>query len=106
MLSYNKKIVLSCLLAIALLVSPLPILAENVIEAELNSNRNPPDPAIMIIDLILIRPLGLIATIGGSVFFIISSPFSLLGDNVDDAWESLVVSPAKYTFKRPLGEFD
>jgi hypothetical protein len=105
MLNYNK-ILISCLLALFLVASPLPILAKNVIEAELNSNRTPPDPAAMAIDLIILRPLGIVATLGGSILFVLSSPFSLLGGNADDAWESLVVSPAVYTFKRPLGEFD
>ena len=105
MLNYNK-ILISCLLALFLVASPLPILAKNVIEAELNSNRTPPDPAVMAIDLIVLRPLGIVATLGGSILFIISSPFSLLGGNADDAWESLVVSPAEFTFNRPLGDFD
>ena len=102
----HKKIFVTCLLAMVLIVNPLSALAENVIEAELNSNRTPPDPAVMIIDLVIVRPLGLIATLGGSFFFLVSLPFSALGDNTDDAWESLVVSPAVFTFKRPLGGFD
>ena len=106
MLNYNKKILISFLLALFLVVSSQPMLAKNVIDAELNSNKTPPDPAVMVVDLIILRPLGIVATLGGSVLFVISSPFSLLGGNADDAWESLVVSPAEYTFKRPLGEFD
>lgn len=106
MLNYNKKILISCLLALFLLMSPLSILAKNAIDAELNRNKTPPDPAAMAVDLIVLRPLGIVATLGGSVLFIISSPFSLLGGNADDAWESLVVSPAEFTFKRPLGDFD
>ena len=105
MLNYNK-ILISCLLALFLLASPLPILAKNVIEAELNRNRNPPDPGAMAIDLVFLIPLGIVATLGGSILFVLSSPFSLLGGNADDAWESLVVTPAEYTFKRPLCEFD
>jgi hypothetical protein len=105
MLSYKKTLVL-CLVAMALIVSPLSALASNDIEAELNRNKPPPDPALMIVDLIIVRPLGLVATVGGSVFFILSLPFSALGGNADDAWESLVVSPAAFTFTRPLGGFD
>ena len=105
MLNY-KKILISCLLALFMVASPLPILAKNAIEAELNRNRNPPDPGAMAIDLVVLRPLGIVATLGGSILFVLSSPFSLLGGNADDAWESLVVSQAEYTFKRPLGEFE
>jgi len=38
--------------------------------------------------------------------FVVSVPFSALGGNSQEAWNSLVVSPADYTFKRPLGHFD
>lgn len=88
------------------MVSTLPALAVGDIEAELNDNKESPDPGTMLIDLIVARPLGLLATLGGSAIFIISSPFSVLGGNAEDAWESLVTNPAEYTFKRPLGEFD
>lgn len=105
MLNY-KKILLFCLVAMTLIVSPQSALTDNFIDAEMNSNKEPPDPAVMVFDLIVTRPLGLVATIGGSAFFIVSLPFSALGGNTEDAWESLVVSPATYTFTRPLGGFD
>ena len=59
----------------------------------------------MIYDTVVLRPVGLIATAVGSIFFIISLPFSALTDNVDDAKEKLVEEPYRYTFKRPLGQF-
>ena len=105
MFSYKKTLVL-CLLAMSLIASPLIALAASDIEAQLNSNKEPPDPALMIVDLIIVRPLSLVATIGGSAFFIISLPFSALGGNTEDALESLVKTPASFTFTRPLGGFD
>ncbi len=59
----------------------------------------------MMYDLVVVRPIGLVATALGSVVFVLSLPFSALGDNVDVASEKLVKDPASYTFKRPLGEF-
>jgi hypothetical protein len=56
-------------------------------------------------DAIAARPLGLIATVVGSALFVVSLPFSALGGNVDEAAQKMVVAPAKFTFKRPLGEF-
>jgi len=61
---------------------------------------------VMTIDLVLCRPLGLVAMLGGTLIFVVSSPFSALGGNIEEAWDSLVVNPAEYTFKRQLGEFD
>ena len=65
-----------------------------------------PSGGAMIFDLCVVRPVGLIATAIGSVFFVLSWPFSALGDNTDVAGQKLVKQPAAYTFKRPLGEFN
>ena len=58
----------------------------------------------MIGDLMVIRPLGIVATAVGSIAYIISLPFSLAGGNEEEARQKLVIEPAKYTFTRPLGE--
>ncbi len=60
----------------------------------------------MVIDTVAVRPLGLIATALGTGIFLVSLPFSVLGSNVDQAAESLVIAPARFTFLRPLGEYD
>lgn len=65
-----------------------------------------PSGAAMLIDGIVIRPLGIVATLIGSAVFVVTLPFSFLGDNVGDAAQSLVKEPARMTFVRPLGEFD
>ncbi len=54
-------------------------------------------------DLLVARPLLLVATVLGSVVFIISSPFSAAGGNMDQAAETLVKKPARATFTRCLG---
>jgi hypothetical protein len=69
-------------------------------------NRSQQDPGLMAADVALARPAGTVATVAGFVVFLVSSPFSALGGNSSEAWNSLVVSPAHYTFKRPLGHFD
>ena len=64
-----------------------------------------PGPAGMIIDGLVVRPIGLVATIVGSVLFVITLPFSAMGGNVDQARENLVEAPANFTFTRCLGCF-
>lgn len=59
----------------------------------------------MAVDVVAIRPLGLIATVLGTGLFVVSLPFSALGGNVGEAAESLVKAPARFTFTRPLGEY-
>jgi len=41
----------------------------------------------------------------GTAVFIVSLPFSALGGNTKIACQKLVKDPAKFTFKRPLGDF-
>ena len=60
---------------------------------------------MMAADLVLIRPLGIAATIVGTVFYVVAYPFSAMGGNTEESYQKLVVEPAKHTFKRPLGEF-
>jgi hypothetical protein len=59
----------------------------------------------MIGDLVVMRPLGIAATAVGAVAYVISLPFSLAGGNEAEARRKLVMDPAGYTFRRPLGEF-
>jgi hypothetical protein len=54
-------------------------------------------------DLVIARPLLLVATVVGTVGYIVSLPFSLAGGNAGEAAETLVVGPAKATFVRCLG---
>jgi len=69
------------------------------------ANPGPPSAAAMGVDMALVRPFSLVATVLGTGLFVVSLPFSLLGMNVGEAGERLVVEPGKYTFVRPLGDF-
>lgn len=60
----------------------------------------------MIIDFFVLRPLGLAVTAVGTVVFIGSLPFSVTGDNTTTAFQKLIIEPAAYTFKRPLGKLE
>ena len=66
-------------------------------------DRNAP---AMMFDLVVLRPLGIVAMVVGTGFFIITLPFSALGGNTGEAAQKLVVAPTKYTFARPLGGED
>jgi hypothetical protein len=60
---------------------------------------------LMIADALLVRPLGVVATVGGTLMFIVSLPFSALGGNTGEAFDRLMADPATFTFTRPLGDF-
>ncbi len=54
---------------------------------------------------VVVRPLGLVATVLGGAIFLVTLPFSALGGNPDAAYNYLLADPFKFTFNRPLGEF-
>jgi len=97
----NAKKSLIIMMITAMMIMPLTTnaLAEEFFEAE------DPSGAEMMFDFTVVRPMGIIATAVGCVFFVVSSPFAALGGNIDEASEKLVKNPIAYTFKRPLGEF-
>jgi uncharacterized membrane protein YhhN len=73
----------------------------------------PPDPwyvkagniAAKTFDVVLLRPLGLAATIGGFGCFAIALPFSAINRDINSPWETFVIGPTEFTFTRPLGDF-
>jgi hypothetical protein len=101
MRSYLKRVVVwATLVALITVFSGSMALAQNDDrDRELKSGK-------MIADALLVRPLGLVATVAGGVVFVVSLPFSLLGRNTGEAFDRLLADPATFTFTRPLGEFD
>ena len=63
-------------------------------------------PEAILVDGLILKPGGLVATIVGSVAFVVTLPFSIPTKSVDKAAQKLVVDPAKYTFVRPLGQVE
>lgn len=99
-----KKRSLVFLIAAVLLITwaASPVLAKRK-QSITGEDRN---AVSMMFDLVVLRPLGLVATVVGTAFFVVSLPFSILGGNTGEAAKKLVVEPAKYTFSRPLGAED
>jgi hypothetical protein len=54
-------------------------------------------------DLLIIRPLGLVATGLGCVAFAVALPFSAAAGNTEEMAQKLVFEPANFSFRRPLG---
>lgn len=57
----------------------------------------------MVGDLVIARPLLLGVTAIGAAAFVVSLPFTLLGGNVTEAGQELVLRPGTETFVRCLG---
>lgn len=62
------------------------------------------DDIAIVMDLAFFRPLGLVATIGGTVVYVASLPISLPTQSAGKTFNAFVVGPARYTFVRRLGD--
>jgi len=62
------------------------------------------DDVAIIFDLVVLRPVGLVTTVAGTLIFVGSLPISLPTLSVGKAFRALVVNPAHYTFVRTLGD--
>jgi len=57
-------------------------------------------------DVLFARPVGLVSIVAGTAMFIVSLPFAIPSGSVETAGRLLVADPFRYTFERPLGDFD
>ena len=55
-------------------------------------------------DIVVVRPVGFVATVLGSALFVVSLPIAAISGSTKDTAEALVYTPARLTFTRPLGE--
>jgi hypothetical protein len=65
----------------------------------------PPNPVMIIGDLLIYRPLGAIFTALGVVLTAVSIPVAVPSGSVGTVSQKLVAEPFAFTFTRPLGVF-
>src|SRR5262245_8167913 len=69
------------------------------VRSSLASDRS--DPAIVATDAIIVRPVCFVATLIGSVFFVVALPVAATSGTVHRTADVLVAGPARATFTRP-----
>ena len=74
-------------------------------EAQANPAGTGRDATAIIADVVVCRPIGLVALLGGSMFYVVSLPFTVPAGGTEQAKRTLVDYPYHYTFTRRLGEF-
>lgn len=57
-------------------------------------------------DILMARPLGIVSVVGGAALWIVSLPFAAITGSLSKTTETLITNPVKYTFARPIGDFD
>jgi len=98
-MSHWKKTLLIPALVLTLGAPPAMALDQDQITRE-------PTGDEILADGLIARPLGLIATVIGAAAFVVTLPFTIPSKSTDRAAAILVAEPARYTFKRPIGQFD
>lgn len=64
-----------------------------------------PSAGAMAFDLLIVRPVGLVATVAGVGLFVLHLPLSIImGEPPTAPAHRFIVEPARFTFQRPLGE--
>ncbi len=104
--SRKKVLAVLAILALgpAMTVLPTPGQAAGLVQlAEIETIYKEPRAGEMILDGLLVRPVSFVATVIGSVVWVITLPFSAAGGNVGQAREKLIEGPAAFTFTRCLG---
>src|SRR5262245_39625134 len=95
---------------VALLVAVLFLWATSLVHAADGSSYTAKGEDIsaetIIVDGLLLRPGGIVATVVGTAVFVVTLPFSIPTKSVDKAAQRLVVDPARYTFVRPMGQVE
>jgi len=96
-----KKRLFCSMVIVSLVLIPIvsTVFAENPVEVQERTAEG------MAFDLVLLRPLGLVATVLGSAAHVVGLIFSGPGGNAAESGKLLVKEPAKFTFVRPLGDF-
>lgn len=56
-------------------------------------------------DIVVLRPLGAAATVGGFGVFLITAPLLAPSGEVMFGWDTFVMNPYEATILRPLGDF-
>lgn len=88
-----------------LLVCSLVLSLNSFALAKDNPSGHPSTGAI-VLDILVLRPLGFCGTILGTSAFVMSLPVSIPFEKTDKVLEMVVMVPYGYTFERPLGQIN
>ena len=96
-----KKKVVALGLALSLLAAPM------LVQAGSHEIARETDDLAMIWDLLIIRPLSLVAMVAGAVIYVPAAMITEAGNNdLKPIKDTFLRAPYKYAIERPLGHFN
>lgn len=57
----------------------------------------------ILLDVVFLRPFGLVSTVVGTAVFLVTLPISIPTKSADNVASKMVYAPFNYTFRRPIG---
>ena len=90
----------------AKLLTTICVLAVGFGSAASSSAAEESNPLEVTADVLVVRPACFVATVVGSAIFVVALPATLLSKSVEKTAHALVVTPAKATFTRPVGDME
>jgi len=99
-----KKTTKPLIILIAVVMVMVPFRA--AVMARDASDRDEPSAEAMAFDILVVRPLGLLALGLGAILNLIAMPFSATRGDQKVVQKKLVDEPAEFIFNRPVGDFE
>ncbi len=97
--SKKRPIVIALLAAFLITTLPFPAIAQEADPVE--------EGGLMMIDFAVFRPAGIILSAMGMVIYTLTMPFHFMSAEAEqNAKERFINDPMKFTFVRPLGDFE
>jgi len=87
-------------LAVAIGVVATPVLAQSASRTVTGDRATD-----MAVDLVVVRPLGIVGAAIGTVGWVVALPFTLPTGSAGETAKEWIKDPIEYTFDRPLGNF-
>jgi hypothetical protein len=91
-------------LAVIMITVPCGYVHAEGMDKQVPVQENSQDDIPIIIDVLILRPVGLATCVLGLAASIVAMPFAIPSNSTGKVYRALIAEPFYYTFKRPLGK--
>ena len=98
----NRWIII--VLVAIMITLPCGYVTAEEIDSHISIQESGQDDIPVIIDVLVLRPVGLATCVVGLVASVVAMPFAISSGSTDKVYRALIAEPFNYTFKRPLGK--
>lgn len=98
----NRRIFI--MLVAFMIMLPCGYVAAEDVDKQVSIQENEHSDIPVIIDVLVLRPVGLATCVVGLAATVVALPFAIPSKSTDKVYNALIAEPFDYTFKRPLGK--